>query len=116
MVLPVILSIKRHLKKGTAGTPKVQANLKTLVDKLEATKTWIENKRRNVGFAPRDRSEVAQFSTKLKIDETPVGNWVRVQRKVRETKRREVEKALREEESDAEEESEGEIEMESDDE
>ena len=118
MVLPVIVSIKRHLKKGTAGSPKVQASLKTLVDKLESTKTWVENKRRNVGFAPRDRAQVAQFSEKLKVDDTPIGNWTRVQRKVREAKRREVEKALRQEADESEEESEDEqeIEMESDEE
>ena len=107
MVLPVILTIKRHLKKDSAGSPKVQAQLKTLVEKLEATKVWVETKRRNVSFAPRDRAEVSRFADKLNVDTTPLGNWTRVQRKVREQKRREVERALREEKQDDEEDSEG---------
>jgi len=121
MVLPVVLTIKRHLKKGTAGSPKVQAQLKTLVEKLEATKTWVEGKRRSVSFAPRDRGEVSRFAEKLKVDETPVGNWTRVTRKVREQKRREVERALREEkgeeeeDDDEDEDSEGEMELDSED-
>ena len=119
MVLPVVVSLRRHLKKGS-GTPKVQSGLKNLVEKLEATKVYIEGKRRNVSFAPRDRGEVSRFGEKLKIEDTPIGNWVRVQRKVREAKRREVEKALREEarsdDDDDEEEDEGEMEVESDEE
>lgn len=118
MVLPVILTIKRHLKKDSAGSPKVQAQLKTLVEKLEATKVWVETKRRNVSFAPRDRAEVSRFADKLNVDTTPLGNWTRVQRKVREQKRKEVERALREEQQDDDEESEdeGDMEIESDDE
>jgi nucleolar complex protein 2 len=115
MVLPVILTIKRHLKKDSAGSPKVQAQLKTLVEKLEATKVWVETKRRNVSFAPRDRAEVSRFADKLNVDSTPLGNWTRVQRKVREQKRREVERALREEKQDEEEsEEEGGMEVDSD--
>lgn len=97
IVLPVILSIRRHLKRQTAGTPKVQAQLKTLVEKLEATKTFVESKRRNVSFAPNDRAEVDRFLQDFEVEKTPVGAWMKIQKKVREGKRREVEKALREE-------------------
>lgn len=97
VTLPVILTIRRHLKKGTAGSPKVQNGLKTLVEKLEATRTWVETKRRNVSFAPRDRSEVSRFCEGVKVESTPVGTWMKLQRKVREQRRREVERALREE-------------------
>ncbi|RSH94285.1 Nucleolar Complex 2 protein [Saitozyma podzolica] len=97
ITLPVILTIRRHLKKGTAGSPKVQNSLKTLVEKLEATRTWVETKRRNVSFAPRDRSEVSRFCEGVKVESTPVGTWMKLQRKVREQRRREVERALREE-------------------
>jgi nucleolar complex protein 2 len=97
MVLPVIVTLRRHLKRGTAGSAKVQAGLKTLLEKLESTKTWVEGKRRNVSFAPRDRGELARFLQDTKVEETPVGGWMRIQRKVREGRRREVEMALREE-------------------
>ena len=97
MVLPIIITIKRHFRKGTAGSAKVQAGLKTLVEKLELTKTWIEGKRRNISFSPRDRGEVARFCEGVGVEQSPVGAWMRLQRKVRESKRREVERALREE-------------------
>ena len=97
MVLPIIVTIKRHLKKGTAGSQKVQTGLKTLVEKLEATRTWIETKRKNVSFAPRDREEISKFCQDIGVEQTPIGGWMRIQRKVREGKRREVERALREE-------------------
>lgn len=103
LVLPVIVSVKRHIKRGTAGSPKVANQLKTLVDKLEANRTFIENKRRNVGFAPRDRAEVGRFKEGIKMDATPLGGWVKIQRKVRSQRRKEIEKALREQESDDEE-------------
>lgn len=103
LVLPVIVSVKRHIKRGTAGSPKVANQLKTLVDKLEANRTFIEGKRRNVGFAPRDRAEVARFKEGIKVETTPLGTWVKVQRKVRAQRRKEIEKALREQESDDEE-------------
>jgi len=89
--------IKRHIKKGSAGSPKVVNGLKALVDKLEAQRTMVENKRRGVGFAPRDRAEVGRFEEELGTKEGPLGAWMRLQRKVREAKRREVERALREE-------------------
>lgn len=96
LALPVITSIKRHIKRGTAGSPKVANQFKVLVDKLDASRVWVETKRRNVSFAPRDRSEVARFLEGTKPEATPLGGWMRIQRKVRDQRRREVEKALRE--------------------
>ncbi|OCF39587.1 nucleolar complex protein 2 [Kwoniella heveanensis CBS 569] len=105
IVLPVLVSIRKHIKKNSAGSPKVVAQFKTLLDKLEATKTFIEGKRRNVSFAPRDRSEVDRFLQDQSTGVTPVGNWMRLQRKVREKRRAEVERALREERADDDDES-----------
>lgn len=97
MVLPILVALKRHLKKRTAGSGKVQNGVKTLVDKLEATRVWVENKRRNASFAPRDKGELIKWTETVKIEDTPIGGWMRLQKKVREQKRREVERALREE-------------------
>lgn len=102
IVLPVLVTIKKHLKKQTIGGAKTQGQFKVLIDKLEAQRVWIEGKRRNVSFAPRDRSEVERFCEGMKREDTPLGGWMRLQRKVREGKRREVEKALREERQDEE--------------
>ncbi|CAD6587230.1 MAG: Nucleolar Complex 2 protein, partial [Tremellales sp. Tagirdzhanova-0007] len=75
MVLPIIITIKRHFRKGTAGSAKVQAGLKTLVEKLELTKAWIEGKRRNVSFAPRDAGEVARFCEGVGVEQSP-SRWL----------------------------------------
>jgi nucleolar complex protein 2 len=97
IALPVVMSIRRHIKRGSAGAPKTANALKALADKIDANRTWVEGKRRNVSFAPRDRSELARFCEGVKPEASPLGGWVRIQRKAREAKRREVEKALREE-------------------
>ena len=114
--LPVIMTIKRHLKKGTAGSPKVSNGLKGLVERLEETRKYVETKRRNVSFAPKDLGEVRRFLEKEKIESTPIGAWIRLQRKVRYQKRKEVEKALREERDSEGEEEEEDVEAESEEE
>ncbi|KAK4684424.1 nucleolar complex protein 2, partial [Tremellales sp. Uapishka_1] len=106
MVLPIILTLRRHLKKGTAGSPKVQNGLKGLVEKLEASRKWIEEKRANVGFSPRDKSELEKFELGLEKAKTPLGVWMALQRKVREKRRIEIERAIREEVDEDEEEDE----------
>ena len=119
MVLPVLITLRRHLKKGSAGSPKVQAGFKVLIEKLESTQKWVESKRRNVGFSPKDRGELVKWSESVRGEDTPLGGWMKVQRKVREKRRREVEKAFREERAGRGamgEESEGEGGMEDDDE
>lgn len=112
IVLPTIITLRRFVKKANVGTgpkgrqsgvsPKVLNSIKVLVDKLEATKTWCEGKRKNVGFAPRDRSELVRYRDRVNEDESPVGSWIKVQRKQRDARRIEVEKALREEQPDEE--------------
>ncbi|KAL7419909.1 Nucleolar Complex 2 protein [Cryptotrichosporon argae] len=96
LVLPVVVALRRHLKRAKAS-PKANAAVKTLVDRLEASRAWTESRRRDVGFAPRDRADAERFGASIDKSKTPVGAWVRVQRKSREQKRAEVERALREE-------------------
>ncbi|WVQ62856.1 uncharacterized protein L199_001005 [Kwoniella botswanensis] len=96
IVLPVLITLKRHIKKSQAGSPKVVSQLKTLIDKLESTKTWIEQKRRNVSFAPRDRAEIDRFLENEVVESSPIGNWIRLQKKIREKRRAEIEKSFRE--------------------
>ncbi|KAJ9096602.1 hypothetical protein QFC19_007135 [Naganishia cerealis] len=96
MTIPVVFMLKRYLKKGGASG-KVNNQLKTLVEKIEVTRQWIEKNRRNVSFAPNDRAEVEAFLDGTPITETPIGSWMRLQKKVRDQKRKEIEMAQREE-------------------
>ncbi len=90
MTIPVTTTLRRYLKKGK-GSGKVNAQIKTLVEKIETTKAWVEKKRVNVGFAPNDRNEVLTFLDGTAVTDTPIGGWMRLQKKVREQKRKEIE-------------------------
>ncbi|KAJ9094837.1 hypothetical protein QFC20_006815 [Naganishia adeliensis] len=96
MTIPVVFMLKRYLKKGGASG-KVNNQLKTLVEKIEVTRQWVEKKRRGVTFAPNDRADVEAFLEGVPITETPIGSWMRLQKKVRDQKRKEIEMAQREE-------------------
>lgn len=98
MTIPVVTTLRRYMKKH-GGSGKVTAQIKTLVEKIEATRTWVEKKRTTVSFAPNDRQEVANFLQDVKIEQTPIGGWMRLQTKVRDQKREDIEAALREERS-----------------
>lgn len=98
IALPAILTIKKHLKKGTAGAGKTANQFKVLVEKLEEGRKFVETRRRGVGFAPRDRSEIGKWEEGLGgVAKTPIGIWRGTLGKARERKRGEVERALREE-------------------
>jgi nucleolar complex protein 2 len=90
MTIPVVFMLKRYLKKGGASG-KVNNQLKTLVEKIEVTRQWVEKKRRGVTFAPNDRADVEAFLEGVPITETPIGSWMRLQKKVRDQKRKEIE-------------------------
>lgn len=62
MTIPVLSHLKRYLKKGQ-GSSKSKAQIKTIVEKLEATRVWVEKKRRGINFAPNEREEVFSFWT-----------------------------------------------------
>lgn len=90
MTIPVVAALRRHLKRG-GGPSKANGQIKSLVEKIEATRTWVEKKRQNVDFAPNNRTEVDSFLDGTSVDITPIGTWMRLQRKVRDQKRKEIE-------------------------
>lgn len=97
------MGLKKWLKRckiAGGGGSRAQIGIKGLIERLEVNRKWIEDKRRGVGFAPRDRAEVGRFlkgGENKKGEVPPLEGWMRTQRKVRERKREEVERALREE-------------------
>ncbi|KAK4045973.1 Nucleolar Complex 2 protein [Microbotryomycetes sp. JL201] len=91
LVLPGIVSLKRHAKK--TPSPRLASQLKSLVDKLEAQSKWIEQRRENVDFAPTKRDKVDRFLAGEERDSTPLGAFVKIQRKVKEQKRATLERA-----------------------
>ena len=101
--LPVVIQLKRWLKqsrrKSTGNkNAKLASSLVTLVQKIEANATFIEGKRANVDFAPKDRAQVDAFLRDFDWEKTPLGAYMSAQRKLRAEKAKLVEEARKEDE------------------
>jgi nucleolar complex protein 2 len=106
IIVPIVVLLKKSLKASAsskAGLAKEQSQVKTLLERVEDSAKWMEQKRRDVTFAPGQLSHVAQWEAKLRPSvevaegsskaETPLAKYVKVQRKAREKKRKLLEKA-----------------------
>ncbi|KAI0060116.1 Noc2-domain-containing protein [Artomyces pyxidatus] len=95
LVVPITVVLRKALKvartKGYGG--KEAGTIKVVVERIEESAKWVEQKRRGVAFAPGQMGEVDAWEAALSVEETPVGKYVRVQRKAREKQRKLVEKA-----------------------
>lgn len=101
--VPVVVMCKRWLKQvssraGGNKNSKVNQMLLLLVQKVEANARWVEERRAGVTFAPRNRAEVESFLKDVNWEATPLGAFVRTQRKLREERAAIVEEGRREEE------------------
>ena len=101
--VPVVVSLKRWLKQVSARTggnknSKVSQMILLLVQKVEANARWIEERRVHVTYTPRNRAEVETFLKDVSWEVTPLGAFVKTQRKLREEKAAILEEGRREEE------------------
>ncbi|KAF2219451.1 Noc2p family-domain-containing protein [Elsinoe ampelina] len=102
--LPVIILLKRWLKeigphsKHPNQNSKVSGMIGLLVQKLDANCKWVEEKRAKVEFAPNNRSGVEGFLREVEWDKTPLGAFVKGQRRVRDERAKVMEQARKEEE------------------
>ncbi|CAG7955333.1 unnamed protein product [Penicillium salamii] len=101
--VPVVVSLKRWLKQVSARSggnknAKINQMILLLVQKVEANARWIEERRLNVSYAPRHRSEVESFLKDVDWETTPVGAFVKTQRKLREERAAVLEEGRIEEE------------------
>lgn len=105
--LPVTVALKRWLRSVTSTHPtanksskanngnknvKINQQIALLVQKLEANARWIEERRNQVSFSPRDRTEVKAFLKDVEWEVTPLGAFVDGQRRGREERRRVLER------------------------
>ncbi|PLW14291.1 hypothetical protein PCANC_00047 [Puccinia coronata f. sp. avenae] len=86
LVLPALTSLKK-LSKQFHKHHKLVSHIKTLVEKLEANKTFVEAKRSHLGFGPNDRAQALAFLDDLDAAKTPLGAHLRLQSKIRAQKR-----------------------------
>ncbi|EEH09618.1 nucleolar complex protein [Histoplasma capsulatum G186AR] len=101
--LPVIVMLKRWLKEMSSRTSgnkntKVNQMIVLVVQKLEANSRWIEERRSKVTFAPKDRAEVEGFLKDAEWETTPLGAFVKTQRKQKDERVRLLEQSRRDDE------------------
>ncbi|OJT12355.1 Nucleolar complex protein 2 [Trametes pubescens] len=98
IVVPITLLLRKAIKgaKGAQGKlakAKETGVVKVLVDRIDESGQWVEQKRKNVLFAPGKTGEVERWEDDLKVEDSPLARYVKVQRKAREKRRKLVEKA-----------------------
>ncbi|OJJ45737.1 hypothetical protein ASPZODRAFT_519923 [Penicilliopsis zonata CBS 506.65] len=101
--VPIVVMLKRWLKQVGARTggnknTKVNQMILLLVQKVESNARWIEERRVNVSYAPTNRAEVETFLKEVEWESTPLGAFVKTQRKLREERAAILEKGRLEEE------------------
>ncbi|WPH04946.1 putative NOC2 family protein [Acrodontium crateriforme] len=103
--LPVTIILKRWLKEVQNRTPgsgnnnqKVNNLVSLLVQKLEASSRFVEERRAKIEFAPNNRRGVEGFLADLSWEKTPLGAYVVGQRKTRDEKAKMMEEARKEDE------------------
>lgn len=102
--VPIVVMLKRWLKQASARTggnknTKVNQMILLLVQKVEANARWVEERRANVTYTPRNRAEVESFLKDVSWEATPLGAFVKMQRTLREERAAILEEGRREEEN-----------------
>lgn len=109
--VPIVVMLKRWLKQVSSRTnnnhnsvgggnknTKINQMILLLVQKVEANARWIEDRRASVTYTPRNRAEVETFLKDVNWEATPLGAFVKTQRKLREERSAILEEGRREEE------------------
>ncbi|KAA1104069.1 Nucleolar Complex 2 protein [Puccinia graminis f. sp. tritici] len=86
LVLPALTSLKKFSKQFNKHQ-RLVTHIKTLVEKLEANKSFVEDKRAHLGFGPKDRARSLAFLADLPPEKSPLGAHLRLQSKIRDQKR-----------------------------
>ncbi|KAK7035358.1 Nucleolar Complex 2 protein [Paramarasmius palmivorus] len=96
IAVPVIVVLRKAMKNAKSGSLiKDVGQIKTLVERVEESAKWVEQKRKSVRLAPGKIADVEEWESQLKqkLDEAPLAKYLKVQRKAREKKRKMMENA-----------------------
>ncbi|GAA6013271.1 hypothetical protein JCM10207_000838 [Rhodosporidiobolus poonsookiae] len=95
LALPAIVALRRAAKRFTStGQPRTATQLKQLVERLEASSRWIDERREKVEFAPAKRDKVDRFLSGEQTEKTPMGTHAKLVRKLREGKKAQLARAV----------------------
>ena len=87
ITVPIVVSLRKTLKtakstsKGSAH--KHTGVVKALVERIEESARWMEEKRKGVRFGPGKLLDVEVWEANLRIETSPLAKYVQVQRKAR---------------------------------
>lgn len=96
LVVPLVVVLRKAIKaakssgKNTSG--KDVGVVKGLLERVEESSSWVEQRRKGVTFTPGMLAEVEDWESRVKVEESPMGKYIKVQRKTREKRRLLVEK------------------------
>ncbi|KAF9000282.1 Noc2p family-domain-containing protein [Cyathus striatus] len=95
IVVPLVVILRKDVKNAASGTTKEQGIVKNLLERVEDSARWIEQKRKGVVFAPGKVGEVQEWERDIRasLDDAPLRKFLKVQRKAREKRRKLMEKA-----------------------
>lgn len=88
-------STKKPLEKGNKNS-KLNSSIALLVTKLDLNARWVEERRKNITFAPGNREEVDSFLNDVKIEDTPLGAFAVTMRRQREERAKVLDEGRRE--------------------
>ena len=96
VVTPIVVTLRRALKTGKMSGGSVRSKeigmVKNLVERIEESARVTEKQRLTVRFGPGDTTEVDEWGEMFNIDDTPLGRYIKVQKKARDKKRKLAEK------------------------
>ncbi|KAL5498263.1 NOC2 [Sanghuangporus vaninii] len=91
LVVPLLATLRRSLKRASGA--KEAGVVKGLVERVDEGAAWVSERRKSVSFGPKNVDAVRAWERDVKIEETPLGKYVKSQRKLREKRRKLVDKA-----------------------
>jgi len=95
IVIPIVIVLRKSLKNSKTGSGKEQNLIKVLLERVDESARWMDQRRKAVQFSPSRIGDVQDWEKSIKsklIDDTPLGKYVKVQRKTREKRRKLIEK------------------------
>ncbi|KAH0833969.1 Noc2-domain-containing protein [Lanmaoa asiatica] len=99
ITVPIVVSLRKTIKTATSkskgGTQKEVGVIKGLVERVEESSKWMEEKRKGVSFGPGKLSDVEMWEANLRVEDSPLAKYVNVQRKVRAKRKTLIDKAAK---------------------
>lgn len=96
ITVPAVVSLRKVIKttktKSKGGAQKEVGVVKGLVERVEESAKWVSEKRKGVNFGPGKLSDVEMWEANLRVEDSPLGKYVKVQRKARTKRKNLVEK------------------------